>query len=144
MPAAGFLSDYLSVITGRGRCDGWIELRYRYDAGMRSRFHRARGSHHALAQAVSRNADTRDVYIGCALRATQRGGREHIGQAWTVWAECDGQAAREALDAFATPPTLLVASGIIRSDRLRSGCGWAVCRWRHVVSEADRMEGRQP
>lgn len=111
MPTAGFLSDYLSVITGRGRCDGWIELRYRHDAGMRSRFYRARGPHHALAQTVARTADTRDVYIGCALRATQRGDREHIGQAWTVWAECDGQAAREALDAFATPPSLLVASG---------------------------------
>lgn len=106
-----FLTDYLSVITGRGRCDGWIELRYRHAGGMRTRFYGARGPHHALAQTAIRLAETHDVYVGCALRSAQRGDRAHIGQAWTLWAECDGSDAHAALDAFEPAPTLLIASG---------------------------------
>lgn len=109
MPAG--LTAYLDVITGRGEGEGWIEVRRRYAGGMRTRFFPARGSHRHLERHLDRHGTTHDVYVGCALRKAQRGDRDHVGQVWTLWAECDGPRSRRGLDAFVSPPSLLIASG---------------------------------
>jgi hypothetical protein len=107
----GPLDNYLDVLTGRGQGDGWIELRFRHEAGMRTRFYRAGDGNRALARCVHRLSVRRDVYLGCALRTEQRGDRAHVGQAWTLWAECDGEASAERLESFNVVPSLLIASG---------------------------------
>lgn len=107
----GPLDDYLDVLTGRGEGNGWIELRFRHTAGMRTRFYRVRQDRRALTRCVLRLGARRDVYLGCALRMQQRGDRAHVGQAWTLWAECDGPEAGERLTAFDLVPSLQIASG---------------------------------
>jgi hypothetical protein len=36
---------------------------------------------------------------------------------------------------FEPAPSIVIRSGIIRSARMQRGCGRAVRRWRHVVSD---------
>lgn len=105
------LADYLALITGYGRGEGWIELRYRHSAGMRARFYRAERSLTSLQRRIIALSEHRDVFLGCALRVAQRGDRHHVGQAWALWAECDAPTARETLTAYTPTPTLMIASG---------------------------------
>jgi hypothetical protein len=105
------MRDYLDILTGRGQGSGWIELRYRYRDGMRTRFYPAAGSRQMIARTIARHAARRDVYVGCALRSSQRGNRKHVGEAWALWVECDGCEAGGVLAAFEPAPSLTIASG---------------------------------
>lgn len=105
------LDDYLDVLTGRGQGQGWIELRFRHPDGMRTRFYPVTRGHAALVRCALRQGERQDVYLGCALRVAQRSDRAHVGEAWTLWAECDGPRSQERLESFVPAPSLLVASG---------------------------------
>lgn len=142
MPDRSVLAQYLDLLTGRGDGEGWLKLRYRHEAGMRTRFYPAHGPHRTLHRRILKLAATRDVYVGCALRGTQRGDRDHIGQSWVLWAECDASDARSRLDSFHLPPNLAIASGIIRSGLARLRCGGPCHGRRHVVSGADSLRRR--
>lgn len=76
-----------------------------------SLFHPARGGRRSLGEVLANVSQRADVYLGCALRRLRAGDKAAIGQAWTLWAECDGPHVRSALEAFQSPPSLLVASG---------------------------------
>lgn len=127
------LAAYLDVLTGAGRGEGWLELRYRYPGGMRTRFYPARGPHGPLSRIVERTGPVTDVYVGCALRSSQHGDRAHVGQVWTLWAECDGEDARPRLDALPLVPSLVIASGTPGNVHAY----WAL----KVPTDADRAEG---
>ncbi len=113
------LGEQLAVLTGRGQGRGWLEVRYRTRTGMRSLFYPAHGSsrRRSLGELIANVSRRTDVYLGCALRAVRAGDKTAIGQIWTLWAECDGPAARQAVEAFAPSPSLLVASGGSRDNR---------------------------
>jgi hypothetical protein len=104
------LDDYLAVITGRGEARGFLEVRYRHGALMRSRFypqHRLG----ALRRLVLKRGRQADVYVGCAIRWRERGDRQSVSESWTLWAEMDGPEARAALREFSPQPSLIIRSG---------------------------------
>ncbi len=111
-PRSAGLDEQLAVLTGRGHGRGWLEVRYRTRTGMRSLFYPAHATRRrSLGEVIANVSQRVDVYLGCALRDRQAGDKTAIGQVWTLWAECDGPQARQALEAFQPVPSLLVASG---------------------------------
>src|SRR5215216_4619813 len=51
------------------------------------------------------------VYVGCAPRVCRHGGRRAIERGFVLWADCDGEQAVAALDAFEPAPSIAIASG---------------------------------
>jgi len=129
---------YLRALFEREQPGALIELRDRYRAGMRQRF-LAAADLFTAARTIVRLGINTDVYVGVAPRQRARGDKTAITSVWTLWADLDDPDAHSQLQRLSVAPAILVTSGIIRSDRSRSGCGRAVGGWRHVVSEADRM-----
>ena len=105
------LAAYLQLLTARNHGSGWLEIRYRTRRGMRSLFYPARSRRRSLHELVRNVSAYADVYIGCSLRRVRRGDKAALGEAWVLWVEFDTPAAGAALDAFACPPTMTVASG---------------------------------
>src|SRR5262249_29479487 len=61
--------------------------------------------------AVQALAPTADVYIGAAPRTGRAGGLDAIKRVWTLWADLDGEQARDACRRFAPLPSIVVATG---------------------------------
>ena len=140
-PQARETSDvqrYLHALHGRASTGALIEVRYRHPKGMRQAF-LARDDTHAAARTIVRLGISTDVYVGVAPRRRRGGGKDAIDRLWTLWADLDDPTAHHQLQRLPVAPAIVIASAVIRSDRSRSGCGWAVRCWRHVVSEADRI-----
>jgi hypothetical protein len=60
---------------------------------------------------VARFAPLTDVYLGVAPRTRKEGTRDSVERVHVLWADCDGEAAVEALRAFRPLPAIVVASG---------------------------------
>jgi hypothetical protein len=134
---ARVLTAFLALLVARER-SGLLEVRARRaEGGMVQRFHAAARLREAADELLELGART-DVYVGCAPRLRAAGDGSALGAVWTLWVDCDDLASVARLAAFVPAPAVVVGSGIIRSGRLQPGCGRALRRWRHVVSEADR------
>ena len=108
------VSHFLRVLAGGHTSDPseLLELRYRVGDGQRmgqlfEPADRARGLA-SRALALGRRSD---VYVGCAPRVRRHGGRRAIERGFVLWADCDGEAAVAALDAFEPAPSIVIASG---------------------------------
>jgi hypothetical protein len=69
------------------------------------------GDFEALSEALPRFGEQGTVYLGCAPRAREQGGREAVVRVECLWADVDSDRALERLEGFPLPPTLVVASG---------------------------------
>jgi hypothetical protein len=128
------LMAYLNALVGR-ESGGLLEVRWRYEDGMRRGVYRAADELPAAVRAILELGASTDVYVGCAPRTGRPGGLNAVARAWVLWADCDSPQAIAALQAFRPTPAILVRSGIIRSGQLERGCGRADRCWRHVISE---------
>ncbi len=135
------LDRYLQAIAG-GRCGGeMLEIRYAtgHD-GMRRLFVAARRLDVA-ARAIRSLAPRTDVYCGVLLRSRRAGGRDAVTDSHLVFVEIDEPDALGRLARFAAP-SMIVASGIIRSRRVWACSAWGNAGWRHVVDRADGVDAR--
>src|SRR3954454_13104155 len=103
---------FLAALAGTAGRGELLELRYRLDDGRRmgqvfDRPDRVRG---LATRAVALGRRT-DVYVGCAPRTRRHGGRDAVERAFVLWADCDGEAAVEALERFDPQPSIVIASG---------------------------------
>lgn len=105
------ISAHVALLTGTPSQGELLELRFRRAReGMARRFYPA-SRPAGLIEAVERLGRRTDVFLGCALRARRAGTRDAVAHSWVLWAECDTPTARETLQAFTPPPTLVIASG---------------------------------
>jgi hypothetical protein len=135
LPPTQGLVAFLAVLAGPDR-SGWLELRHRRpDGRMGQRFFDA-GRPNAAAVCARALSRTGDVYVGCAPRRERAGGRAAIDHAWTLWVDCDDQAALGLLERFEPQPAMVVRT---------SPCGvhayWPVAR-SLSVGELERANRR--
>jgi hypothetical protein len=112
-PAASVsaLEAYLGILAGRAEPDERLELRRRLPSGgMVPEFHPVRHPER-LIRTVREHARRTDVYVGCALRVRASGTEDAIRRVRTLWAECDGQAAVDAVHRFAPRASVIIGSG---------------------------------
>jgi hypothetical protein len=103
---------FLTALAGRAGRGELLELRYRLADGQRmgqvfDRPDRLRG----LATRAIMLGRRTDVYVGCAPRTRRHGGRDAVERAFAPWADCDGDNAVVALEAFEPAPGIVIASG---------------------------------
>jgi hypothetical protein len=103
---------FLAALAGAATADDLLELRYRLDDGQRMGqvFDTPRRLR-ALAKRATALGKRTDVYVGCAPRTRRHGGRDAVGRAFVLWADCDGDDAVEALERFEPQPSIVIASG---------------------------------
>jgi hypothetical protein len=101
---------YLHALFGREPGTSLIEVRHRYRSGMRQAFLPASDTH-AAAHAIVRLGLNSDVYVGVAPRRRRGGGKDAIAHTWTLWADLDTPAARDALTQLPVAPAILIATG---------------------------------
>jgi hypothetical protein len=105
------LDTYLRALAGDAPAAEFLEIRRRAaQHGMISEFHSV-GERDAVAHAVLGHARTTDVYVGCAPRVRQSGTKDAIRRVWTLWVECDGSGAVDALMRFDPGPAIVIGSG---------------------------------
>ncbi len=105
------LDRYLRVIAGPEPDGRLLEIRFRLRGGGMGREFVPASSVPLAAAIVRRLVSATDVYVGVALRARRAGDRTAIEGCRLAFVEIDAPDARERLEAFAHPPTMLVASG---------------------------------
>lgn len=105
------LVAYFAALAGAAPAGQLLELRYRRSrGGMGQRFFDVcRPDAAAAAAAVI--GRRQDLYVGAALRARAEGTRDALAAGWALWADCDGDAAVAALDAFRPAAAMVVRSG---------------------------------
>ena len=103
---------FLAALAGTSGRGELLELRYRLDHGPRMGqiFDRSARPRALATRAIALGRRT-DVYVGCAPRTRRHGGRDAVKRAFVLWADCDGEAAVEALRGFEPPPSIAIASG---------------------------------
>jgi len=107
----GALEAYLRVLAGGASASSFLELRFRVDdARWVGQFFAAQDRAPLISAILRRSAAT-DVYVGCAPRSRRAGTKDAVEQVWTLWAECDGASATQAVRAFRPRPALVVGSG---------------------------------
>lgn len=100
---------YLAMLAGRG--DGLLEARYKMPTGgMGQLFHPA-ARWKAIAETIGGLGQGTDVYVGAAPRTHRHGGASAIDAVWTLWADCDDQAAVDALERFEPAPAVVNLTG---------------------------------
>ena len=105
------LDAYLRAIAGRTPASNFLELRYRVgEHALASHFERAH-DRDAIAAAIARRARSSDVYIGCAPRCRRAGTKDAVAEVWTLWVECDGAAAADAVRRYVPEPAIIIGSG---------------------------------
>src|SRR4051794_12132173 len=104
------LSRFLAALFGPTP-GALIDIRVRRDEGaMDQRFSPMRGRR--AARLIAELGAVADVYLGVLPRRRRVGGKDGlVRHGWTLWADCDTPGATAALDQFAAPPSLVVASG---------------------------------
>ena len=102
---------FLAALAGDSD-SGFVELRYRLPDGHRmgQLFERRARLRGMASRAIALGRRT-DVYVGCAPRTRRHGGRDAVDHAFTLWADCDGEHAIDALRAFKPEPSIVIASG---------------------------------
>lgn len=108
----GDLLDYLRLLAHGPSPGQFLEVRWAPVAKpMRRRFIPA-GAIERTARLIERVAPSADVYVGVALRDSDRhGGKRAISRSRLLYIECDDPGVRERLAAFPHPPTMEIASG---------------------------------
>jgi hypothetical protein len=105
---------FLRVLAGgpAGDPGELLELRYRVGGGQRmgQLFEPANRARGLATRALALGRRT-DVYVGCAPRVRRHGGRRAIERGYVLWADCDGDQAVAALNAFEPAPSIVIASG---------------------------------
>jgi len=105
------LVAFLRLLAGSQPEDRFFEIR----AISRDRVQRSfvAAARPALAAArIREGTGSGDVYLGVALRTTNRfGGKQAIDGSHLAFIECDSATAADAVRSFACPPTMLIASG---------------------------------
>lgn len=101
-----------AAIAGNEPAGGRLEVRYRMrdERGMGQCFHAAERAA-ALVETVRGLGAGSDVYVGAAPRRRNHGGAAAIERVWTLWADCDGPAAVDALRTFRPLPSIVVRTG---------------------------------
>jgi CHC2 zinc finger len=109
---SGELLLYLRFLTAGARHGQYLDVRWgRPDLPMRRRLISTAELGYA-ASLIAAHAPSCDVYVGASLRDGDRhGGKSAISTARMAYVECDASNAREAIAAFACPPTLEIESG---------------------------------
>src|SRR4051812_493347 len=112
----GSTTRFLAALAGRAGGSELIELRYRLADGQRmgQQFEPATRLRRLAMRAIALGGRT-DVYVGCAPRTRRHGGRDAVQRAFVLWADCDGEHAVEALEAFDPAPSIVIASGTGRN-----------------------------
>lgn len=103
---------YLRMLVGDAEQDGFLDMRWRQPHGaMRRRFVPARRLDQAV-QLLAALADSSDVYVGVAVRENcAHGGRRAISALHMAYIESDHPDTARRLAAFASPPSMVIASG---------------------------------
>jgi len=105
------LECYLNALYGSEPAGAYIELRGRRPTGgMGQVFYPVRDVA-TVASTIRRRGPATDVYLGVAPRCREQGTRAAVEHVHVLWADCDGDAAVEALRAFRPLPAIVVASG---------------------------------
>src|SRR4051812_36263479 len=106
------VTRFLAALAGSAGRGELFELRYRLDDGqpMGQVFAPPTRLRGLATRAVALGGRT-DVYVGCAPRTRRHGGRDAVQRAFVLWADCDGEHAVEALEAFDPAPSIVIASG---------------------------------
>jgi hypothetical protein len=99
---------YMAMLAGPEPV-GFLELRHRRGGrgGMRQRFFDA-AKPQAAATAATVLCQTGDVYVGCAPRSREAGGKDAVDHGWTLWVDCDDPQAIAALERFEPQPAIVV------------------------------------
>jgi hypothetical protein len=88
-----------------------VELRSCRGAGMRQTFHCVEAIDEVVGE-IARGATWTDVFVGVVPRVRHGGGRRDlVERANVLWVDCDTPAAVEALRAFGSTASIVVASG---------------------------------
>jgi len=107
-------AHFMRVLAGGHASDPGelLELRYRVGGGQRmgQLFEPAVRARGLATRALALGRRT-DVYVGCAPRVRRHGGRRAIERGYVLWADCDGDQAVAALEAFEPAPSIVIASG---------------------------------
>lgn len=112
IPQAVAVHWLFAAIAGNEPGGGRLELRYRMrdGRGMGQCFHDAQRPK-ALVEPARDLGRTTDVYVGAAPRRRDEGGAAAIERVWTLWADCDGDDAADAIQAFRPPPSIIIRTG---------------------------------
>jgi hypothetical protein len=102
---------FLAALAGDSPGDALLELRYRLDDGRMGQVFESPRRLRGLATRALFLGRRTDVYVGCAPRTRRHGGRDAVAQAFVLWADCDGEAAVQALARFEPQPAIVIASG---------------------------------
>jgi hypothetical protein len=101
---------HFAVLAGYGRGQGYLELRWRAQRGMRSEYFPIGALDSAAARALALGG-RHDVYVSAAPRTRQAGTRAAVRESWVLWADCDRSDSHAQLHAFSPRPALAIASG---------------------------------
>lgn len=108
----------LGAIVGRDR-NGYLEVRHKLPNGGWAQEWFTVTDITGAADFLMTIGQTLDAYVGMAPRKQRSGRNTDVTHAWVLSADCDGDAALNALAAFAPPPTFVVASGGMTPDNRR-------------------------
>ena len=129
---------YLRMLAGNALPSQFFDVRCVTPAGGMRQWFVSVLAIHETARLITRLARRTDVYVGVALRDGRgHGGKSAISGSHLLYIECDDPDAGERLHGFSCSPSMIVASGFIRSCSLPvhapPGCD---CR-RHVANGWD-------
>lgn len=110
-PPASELLTYLRMLAGDSQPSQFFDLRYAPPGGlMRQRFVSVLRVDQ-LAGLITALAGRADVYVGVALRDRAHGNKSAVSGSHMLYIDCDDPGARERIESFACPPSMIVASG---------------------------------
>lgn len=111
-PPSDDLRSYLALLTTAATPGQFLEIRWRTPAGgMRRHFYPSTALA-SVAVRIATLAPVTDVYVGVAMRDTNRaGGRQAISRCRFLYVEIDHAGAAEATYRTVRPPTIEIASG---------------------------------
>lgn len=103
---------YLKMIVSAGAPSGFLDCRWRRPGGVMNRRFFQSGSLGAAQQLIASLATENDVYLGVALRdSNKHGGRTAVANSRLLWVESDDPRTAHRLLSFGHPPATAVASG---------------------------------
>lgn len=104
-------SHFLAMLVGKNT-RGYLEIRTFKNGKPGPREWVPVAKYRTASQLVAKYAMSRDVYVGAVARTEYGyGKKEHCGNSWALWADCDTAASVEALSSFEPYPTVIVESG---------------------------------
>lgn len=107
----GELLTYLRILAEGSRPTQFFDLRYSPRAGTMRRRYISVLRLQQIADQIAELAIDADVYVGAVLRDRARGDKTAISGSHLLYIECDDPLARERLEYFACPPSMVIASG---------------------------------